>query len=386
MVASILIAVWWFAFSTTNIPNTLIYHETVTAYSEYQTNKLERIKADSQNRWILSEPFTPKYKNYVLVIGESERADYMSVYGYPLKTTPFLDSAKGVFMDGYYSTAAYTDNSLLHSLYWKPDHQIADNRDVFFGNFLQLAKKANLKTHWISNNNNGSAALITPLTKQTDYIDLRTARQKMYDDELLDKIQKLFSTPKNLHTEDEYHANLFILHLNGQHEPYCDKLRNQPQFNLKAGDIDCYLQSIYENDQMLQRLTEILHQQGSWSLMYFSDHGLTHTGKSNNPTLHHSPYTNSTRQAFWVPMLQLSSDSTEHQIIKTQKSGFNFMYAFAEWLGIQEQHLNPHYCFWCDKADENIQVLVYKNIKATHWVDGKTIPLEQLQEDPPILP
>ncbi|WP_369678679.1 sulfatase-like hydrolase/transferase [Pasteurella multocida] len=30
-----------------------------------------------------------KYDNYVLVIGESMRADYMSLYGYPIETTPF---------------------------------------------------------------------------------------------------------------------------------------------------------------------------------------------------------------------------------------------------------------------------------------------------------
>ncbi|MBO7081282.1 MAG: phosphoethanolamine transferase [Neisseriaceae bacterium] len=383
MLTPILFAVWWFAFSfsTANIPNTLIYYETVTAWNEYQADKLKRIQADRRNRWVLSTPFTPKYKNYVLVIGESERADYMSVYGYPLKTTPFLDSAKGVFIDGYYSSAPYTEKSLLSSLYWKPEHQ-----DVFFGNFLQLAKKAHLKTYWISNGNSRGTANVSLLAQQSDYIDLKKIDELMYDDELLDKIQKLFSNPKNLHTEDEYHANLFILHLNGQHEPYCGKLRNQPQFNLKAGDIDCYLQSIYENDQMLQRLTEILHQQGSWSLMYFSDHGLTHRNRKIDPRLYHLPATGRARQAFWVPMLQLSSDSTEHQIIKTQKSAFNFMYAFAEWLGIKEQHLDPHYCFWCDKADENIQVLVYQKVEGISWVGGKTIPLDQLQEDPPILP
>lgn len=32
----------------------------------------------------------PKYKNYIVVIGESMRRDYMSLYGYQTKTTPYL--------------------------------------------------------------------------------------------------------------------------------------------------------------------------------------------------------------------------------------------------------------------------------------------------------
>ena len=90
-------------YSMKLIPYSFIYHDTYYAWQDYRSNQLARIKADSQNKWELSEPYVPKYKNYVLVIGESLRQDYMSVYGYPLKTTPFLDDVNGVFIDAYYS-------------------------------------------------------------------------------------------------------------------------------------------------------------------------------------------------------------------------------------------------------------------------------------------
>lgn len=35
----------------------------------------------------------PQYKTYVVIIGESQRRDYASVYGYPLDTTPYLNRA-----------------------------------------------------------------------------------------------------------------------------------------------------------------------------------------------------------------------------------------------------------------------------------------------------
>ena len=375
------------AYSIKLIPYSLIYHDTYYSWQDYRTNQLARIKADSQNKWILSEPYVPKYKNYVLVIGESMRADYMSVYGYPLQTTPFLDNVNGIFIDAYYSTAGYTDNSLMHSLYWKPDNEMADNSDVFFGNIIQLSKKAGLKTHWISNNNSGWTAQITPLANQSDYVDLKGA-ETLKDDELLVKLSDILQKPSK--SKENNQANLFIIHLYGQHEPYCEKLKNKPQFNVNIGDIDCYLQSIYEDDQRLKQLSEILNKYGSYSIMFFSDHALTSSENGSQKrytTLRHAIYDKDYRQSFLVPMFQISSDSTEHKIIKTQKSGFNFIYAFTEWLDIKERHLNPNYCFWCEKIDENIQVLVYRKVdgsKHLHY-DGDTVPLNQLLEDPPIV-
>ncbi|EPY6010561.1 phosphoethanolamine transferase, partial [Escherichia coli] len=48
-------------------------------------------------------PGTPLYDTIVIVTGESVRRDYMSVYGYPVPTTPWLNMAPGLFIDGYTS-------------------------------------------------------------------------------------------------------------------------------------------------------------------------------------------------------------------------------------------------------------------------------------------
>ena len=39
-----------------------------------------------------------KYENHVIIIGESMRKDYMSAYGYPLETTPFLANTPGAIL------------------------------------------------------------------------------------------------------------------------------------------------------------------------------------------------------------------------------------------------------------------------------------------------
>ncbi|EPD5262596.1 phosphoethanolamine transferase domain-containing protein, partial [Escherichia coli] len=45
-------------------------------------------------------PGVPLYDTIVIVTGESVRRDYMSVYGYPVPTTPWLNTAPGLFIDG----------------------------------------------------------------------------------------------------------------------------------------------------------------------------------------------------------------------------------------------------------------------------------------------
>ena len=53
--------------------------------------------ANAPSQWDI-QSFMPKYKNYILIIGESMRKDYMSLYGFPLKTTPFLERVKGTVL------------------------------------------------------------------------------------------------------------------------------------------------------------------------------------------------------------------------------------------------------------------------------------------------
>ena len=81
----------------------------------------------------------PKYQNYVLIIGESMRRDYTSLYGYPQKTTPFLEDVNGLIFNLYVAAGPNTQPSLQRTLY----RSINNNEDtVYTDNIISLAKLA----------------------------------------------------------------------------------------------------------------------------------------------------------------------------------------------------------------------------------------------------
>ena len=88
----------------------------------------------------------PKYKNYVLVIGESNRWDYVHAYGYPLENTPFMES-KGPLLEGMISVADYTIPSLQKAL-TKTSKDASVNYAM---TVVDLANCAGFKTYWFSN-------------------------------------------------------------------------------------------------------------------------------------------------------------------------------------------------------------------------------------------
>ncbi|MEG7343397.1 MULTISPECIES: sulfatase-like hydrolase/transferase, partial [Serratia] len=70
---------------------------TYSAYDQYQ-QQIDELNTDvsAPNRWSLTAG-APTNENYVIIVGESMRRDHMSLFGYPVSTTPFLDNAKGRF-------------------------------------------------------------------------------------------------------------------------------------------------------------------------------------------------------------------------------------------------------------------------------------------------
>ncbi len=80
-----------------------------------EMQRYEQLSQHGADNWKIL-PGTPLYDTIVIVTGESVRRDYMSVYGYPVPTTPWLNTAPGLFIDGYTSAAASTVPSLSRTL------------------------------------------------------------------------------------------------------------------------------------------------------------------------------------------------------------------------------------------------------------------------------
>ena len=119
--------------------------------------------------------------------------------------------------------------------------------------------------------------------------------------------------------------------------------------------------------------------------MYFSDHALVSARLGNNDTLLHASRAGHYRQVFEVPMLKISSDDTQHTVIRARKSGFNFMYGFAEFIGVHEKHLGQEYCFWCEKSDESVKVMIVKR-DGFQLVSANQVDVDSLKDDPPKMP
>lgn len=119
-----------------------LYYDLASAPAQYAAKRAHILEAAKKaSTWHIRH-VAPKYKNYVVVIGESARSDYMNVYGFPLPDTPFLSRTKGLLINGYQSTAHATNLSLPQTLGLPGEPN---------NNIVSLAKQAGFRTAWLSN-------------------------------------------------------------------------------------------------------------------------------------------------------------------------------------------------------------------------------------------
>ena len=212
---------WTLANSPVNLIS--FYANIIESIADYYHDKsdLENVQNITPPWHIISAK--PQYKNYVLIIGESARRDYMSTYGFNLPTTPFLDKTKGYINAGYISSAPATYHSLLNTLHFNPKDK--GKKDYSY-NIITLAKMAGIKTFWLSNQGSigkydtlasrlGVAADFHYFTKKGGF-----TTNNADDMALLDELKTRFK-------EKTYSNNvrLFVIHLMGSHRNFCQRLK-----------------------------------------------------------------------------------------------------------------------------------------------------------------
>ena len=324
------------------------YSEMVRVTSEYFKQKHfldESFNKDS--KWEIISA-SPKYKNYILIIGESMRKDYMSLYGYPIVTTPFLDKINGTIFNNYYSAAPNTQPSLQRTLYRQENYET-----VYTDNIISLLKLVGIKTYWLSNQGKMGEfdTMASRLGINADYNfftkNLGYDSAKKFDFELLPKFKEILEKEKNTN-------KLIVLHLMGSHPIFCERLPYKVQNYFINQQMSCYLESIKYTDKFIESVNDLLVKNGeSFSVIYFSDHGLAH----KNDSLYVS---NLYKQDYEVPFIMFSSDSIKRIEINEKQSAFNFMYGFTQWLGIKEKHLSGVDFF--NPKEQKIKVFDWENI------------------------
>lgn len=290
----------------------------------------------------------PRYKTYVLIIGESMRKDYMSSYGYPLNTTPFLATTPGVFVNGYLSTASHTAVSLPRTL------AISHGLDLNpVNNIITLANTAKMKTIWLSNQ-----GFIGQYDTAVSAIAVHASEKKFLkkgnfltnntsDYSLLPLFKQALAEPYS-------GSKLIVLHIMGSHENFCDRIKKD-SYKLKDKDLSCYLSTYNQTDTIIKTIVNDLKAtQDSYSLMYFSDHGLNNVSaiKGKTQLVHGDLY----KQNYEVPLIEIASDIHQHIMLNKQVSAFNFMSIFSNWIGVKTAQL-PSLNVYQLPQNKKIQVL-----------------------------
>lgn len=363
---------WTLANSPVNVIS--FYGNIYESITDYFIEKKELAEAQNLiSPWQVAS-VESKYKNYVLIIGESARKDYLSTYGFNIKTSPFLDSVNGYINSGYIAAAPATYHSFLNSFYLKKKNEQTGKRDYSY-NIVTLAKSAKIKTFWLSNQGTlgkydtiasriGVSADFSYFTKKAGY-----NTDNVNDFKLIEILkQKINEQTEN----DNTGARLYILHLMGSHAAFCSRLeKDEHQYEFINKNVSCYVNTILKTDRLIEKVVDVLKEKNeSYSVIYFSDHGLSHTDKEDKEKIsldHGVEY----KQNYAVPFVKISSDDTERKTVNTQRSALNFIYGFSQWLGIKTKELNRDYDFFSENADENIKVFNFE----------KYVPFNELKDD-----
>jgi len=309
----------------------------------------------------------PHQQIYVVVIGESARRDALGAFGGRWDNTPFASQLNGQFFTHYSAAASSTQKSLGLTL-----TQVVGGKPEYQNNIITLANRAGFDTWWLSNQGqigqfDTPIASIARRAKTVHFLkdgDFE-ADKATRDEDLLKYTPEALARPVD-------RPRLLVYHLVGSHPKACDRTRGRYVERLHSLETSCYLYSITQTDGFLQLLWQQLHSSGlSFSLIYFSDHGLAlkEKGTRNEYLTHDDKY----RQNFEVPLFITSSDDSRHQLIPAARSANDFLLLFSQWSGIQAREIAPGYRFVSADKAPPIEVTNFKL---------QRLPFSQLQQDP----
>lgn len=345
----------------------LLFQKLYVAIKEvrYELAQLETLLPKSDWQDVALDYNKSKYDDYVLIIGESARKDYLHEYGYPIENTPFISQSRATIIDGLTSAGTNTVASLRLMLTennrsdWTPNYNL---------NLIDLINQAGISTYWISNQGYVSKydSPVTAIAKKSHAISFLNSgsfeSSNRSDFELLAKF-KNFLTDNNMNKK-----RFFVIHIMGSHPDVCQRITDVALIT-KIEDqnydyLNCYVTSIYKTDKMIEELYKMLDQQmktngRTFSLIYFSDHGLSHDFSVDKIKLNLS-YTS--KYHYDIPLIKLSSDDKEKVKLHSFKSGLNFTNGIANWMGIDSKQLDIHYDLF-DGVNDNNDYGLFNKIK-----------------------
>ncbi len=292
----------------------------MTAYNEDERALPEGIELDKNSE-------TPE-KIYV-VFGESAYRKHFSLYGYDIKTTPFLDSmaVEDSSQLNYYagiSPANLTRNSVRLCLTFSTPQDI----NAFYSqkSIIDMANDAGYETIWLTNQSSKisiSNSYTTALMNEAN----RAIPSGSHGDMALVKLLRENKTPGK--------KQFILMHQDGSHIPYipprydsidAEAIKDQSEVSL-------YDRTIHHTDRFLREVLKIASEDPSAVIYYVSDHGET-VNQSHGFLLRGT-------DQFEVPLLtinqsMLNVDSIARKYVNPETgylNGLSTIYILSEILG-----------------------------------------------------
>ncbi|WP_431615155.1 phosphoethanolamine transferase [Enterobacter chengduensis] len=300
-------------------------------------------------------------ENYVLVIGESERAASMGIYGYQRDNTPELEKQKSHLLLFRNAVAPAPVTIMAVPLALTADKVNIRDPRKYSDNVINIANKAGYETYWFSRQGKGGAHnnVITGIAMNTKHHEWIEGG---YDEDLLPFLQNSLKTPGK---------KVIVLHLYGSHEPSCTRFpANQAVLQGDNEADDCYDNSVRYTDTLMGKMFSMLENSRS-SVMYFSDHGLTR--EPQRAVVYSHGNVNPPRAALHIPMFiwygQVDRDKQYTGDYNTVWSAEDVNTLAELWLGIHRQG-QPVKSIqsWLAGYDKNVAVLDTTG-KTYYWSD-----------------
>ncbi|KKY69301.1 hypothetical protein OA40_05640 [Morganella morganii] len=285
------------------------------------------------------------YEINVLFIGEMMRSDYLNVYGYNEKNTPFLSSINGTFVHNYYSADTHTVPSLRIMLTYQGENSKIEPN--YPQSFINAANNAGYDTYWISNQGligdfDTPISFIAKNSKHKYFIRLHESDTEDHD--MLKAIERYISN----HGKKK---KLIVVHLYDSHgydslckqnEKFMEENKIGKYNNTNKKNVECYSSSAMKTDKIIHETYNILKSKKiKFSIVYFSDHGSSESTTNNGDIFY--KHEDNDKAGYKIPLIRIRSDDTEKNHIYTGYNGIDFTHGLLNWLSIKSERINPSY-------------------------------------------
>lgn len=247
---------------------------------------------------------------YVLVIGETSRADNWQLFGYDRPTNPLLSQRNDLLIyPKTLSESNITHKSVPLLLSWTSSHNFGDS--IYESkSVIDAFNQAGYRTAFLSNQGRNHSFIDFFAREAQTSVFLNDDGAHHFDHELLGKLREVIDNSPN-------NKIFVVLHTYGSHYNYNERYSRKeakflpdantiPEAENRPQMINAYDNTIVATDSLLEGVIELLDAQTCPSAMiYLSDHGEDILDDARNRYLHASPVP--TYYQLHVPLLMWMS-------------------------------------------------------------------------------